>query len=102
MFGQMKDFDNPKLKKDDRILVLGPIEGKRAISSKGLFDPRLFSGENELHAVKDAQGTLWRMRYKMGGIPDELRQAFTSFERLHDFAKVYYAKRNIEIKEVID
>lgn len=102
MFGQMQDFDNPKLKKDDRILVLGTMEGKKPLTTKGLFDPRLFTGENTLHAVKDAQGTLWRMKYQMGGIPDELRQAFTSFERLLTFAKDYYAKRNVEIKEVID
>src|SRR5690349_2629341 len=94
--------ENEKVRKNDRVIILGPVEGKKAVSSTGIVDTRLFTGENKLHAVRDPQSSLWRMKYEMGSVPDELRQSFTNFEKLLAFAKTYYAKRNIEIKEVID
>ena len=42
-----------KNKSDDRILVLKVMEGKKTVSSSGISDPRLVTGENRVHAVMD-------------------------------------------------
>ena len=88
--------------KDDRVLVLSPVEGKDPLSSTGLVDKRLFTGENELHAVKDPQTCFWSLRYTAGVVPPVLKQSFTSFNKLKEFVEQYYNKRNIEIKKIID
>lgn len=95
-------LENPKLKKDDRVLILRPIDGSKALSSSGLVDPRLFTGENKLHAKKTPNGTLWYMKYDAGAVPEPLKAKFTTFPQLLDYAKRYFSKRNIEITEVID
>ncbi len=92
----------PKEKKSDRVLVLKPIEGKETLTNKGLVDKRLFSGGNNLHAIRDQQTTLWNFKYESGVLPDELRQKFTSFTKLKAHADEYFEKRNIEITEVLD
>ncbi len=86
----------------DRILVLGPMEGKKPLSTGGLADPRLFTGENRLHAIKDPATCMWYLKYEMGIRPEEMKQMFTTFSALKKFAERYYAKRNIEIKEIKD
>lgn len=91
-----------KMKSPDRILVLKVMEGKKPISTTGAADPRLFSGENKLHAVMDQQTCLWRLKYDMGIVPESLKGTFTGFNALKKFAIEYYAKRNIEITEVKD
>jgi hypothetical protein len=85
----------------DRKLSVRPIDGKAPVSSTGLIDNRLFTGENTLHAIRD-NTSLWSLRYDSGLVPEPLRRRFTSFQKLFDFAKTYFAKRNIEIKEVLD
>lgn len=91
-----------KMRSPDRILVLSVMEGKKPQSTTGAADPRLFTGENKLHAVMDQQTTLWHLKYDMGIVPQPLKCQFTSFRSLREYAELYYNKRNIEIKEVID
>ena len=98
------DFDdiNNKMRKTDRILVLKLMEGKEPVSSTGIIDPRLFKGENNLHAIMDEETCLWYMRYDKGVVPPALKSSsFTSFSKLYKYAKEYFAKRNIEIVEVL-
>lgn len=92
----------PKEKKTDRIVVLRPIAGTKATSSTGLVDPRLFKGENKLHVVKEEQTNMWFFRYEQGGLPEPLKQRFTSFKLALEHAENYYKSRNVEIVEVID
>lgn len=91
-----------KMKSPDRILVLKVMDGKKPISTTGAADPRLFTGENKLHAIMDEQSCLWRMKYDMGIVPESLKGTFTGFKALKKFAEQYYHKRNIEIVEVKD
>jgi len=87
----------------DRVLSLKPIEGKATISSTGLIDRRLFTGENKLHAVQNNETTLWTFKYEKGQLPPILQNSsFTSFKSLLKFATDYFIRRNIEIKEIID
>lgn len=86
----------------DRILVLSPIDGKAPLTSIGTTDPRLFTGENKLHAVKDLQTCLWSCKFEMGVVPPYLKQQFTTFNALRKTVEDYYKKRNVQIKEVID
>ena len=84
----------------DRILVLKPIEGENIKSSTGLVDNRLFKGGNRVHAVRDENSDLWFVRFDAGLPPEPLRQKFTSFSKLFNFAEQYFKKRNINIVEV--
>lgn len=83
-----------------RELKVIPIEGKATISSTGLIDRGLFTGENTLHALMDRQTTLWSLKQGNGILPPVLRQSFTSYSKLYKFAEDYYKRRNIELKEV--
>lgn len=91
-----------KMKSPDRVLVLKAMEGKKPMNTTGVADPRLFTGENKLHAVMDEQTCLWRFKYDMGIVPEPLKGNFTGFTALKKFAESYYNKRNIEIVEVKD
>lgn len=91
-----------KMRSPDRILVLSVMEGKKPLNTLGTQDPRLFNGENKLHAIADPQYGLWRFKYDMGIVPPPLQGSFTSFVALKKHADDYYAKRNILITEVID
>jgi hypothetical protein len=93
---------NKHMLSTDRVLVLSVIDGQRPLSSTGLADPRLFTGENKLHAIKDPQTCMWFLKYEQGGIPPVLKQMFTSFKMLLKFTRDYFEKRNIEIKEILD
>jgi hypothetical protein len=98
-----EDIDRPNVRKDDRILVLRVQEGKKPLNSTGTADPRIFKGENSLHALLDPRGTnLWTMRFEKGITPEPLKKKFTRFELLLNYAKGYFAKRNVDIVEVID
>lgn len=90
-----------KMNSDDRVLVLKVIDGKKAMNSSGLVDPRLFTGENRLHAVFDTRTGMWNMRYETGGLPGALQQKFVEFSDLVEAAKKYYAGRNIEIVDIL-
>jgi len=91
-----------KMRSPDRILVLKIIDDKKPLSSKGLVDSRLFTGDNKLHAVMDQQSALWSFKYDQGIVPAPLKCQFTSFKALKAHADLYFASRNIEIVEVKD
>jgi hypothetical protein len=88
--------------KDKRLLVLEPLPGKKPTDVRGLIDSRLFNGNNELYAIRDYQYNLWRLQYREGGLPEPLRQHFTSFNTLLHYTTTYFQKRNVRIKEIID
>lgn len=90
------------VRKTDIILILKPIEGKKALTSSGIVDSTLFSGDNNLHAKMDTQTCLWYPEMDKGVLPPQLKQRFTSFHKLHDFVKTYYNRRNIDIVEIRD
>lgn len=94
--------NNGKLRTDDRVFKLSLIDNKAPLTSTGLVDRRLFTGENRLHACKDPQYGLWFMKYENGVVPEALKQQFTTFTMLHKVATDYFNKRNIRIDEVID
>lgn len=91
-----------KERSSDRILVLKPIDGAKPLSSTGLVDTRLFTGENKLHAIMDDTNCMWRLKYDQGGLPPALKQTFTGFSKLIDYTKTYFKKRNIEIVDILD
>lgn len=68
----------------------------------GLVDKRIFTGENNLHAIMDKQTCLWHLTYDNGTLPAQLKGQYTGFNKLFDTVRVYYGKRNIEITETID
>lgn len=76
------------------------MKDRPPVDNAGMIDKRLFSGENNLLALKDPVYDLWYIRYEHGTIPEELRQSFTSFTMLFKHAKTFFNKRNIEISEV--
>jgi hypothetical protein len=91
-----------KMMSDDRVLVLKTMDGKKATDSAGKIDPRLFTGENKLHAVYDPRSGMWNMRYETGAIPGALQQKFVEFHELEAFARAYFKTRNVEIVDVIN
>lgn len=91
-----------KLRSPDRVLMLKTIDNKKPLSSKGLVDPRLFTGENRLHAIMDTQTCMWKFKYDQGIVPPPLKCNFTSFKALLQHAREYFGTRNIEIVEVKD
>jgi len=86
---------------NDRILKLKVIDGEKPISSLGLVDPRLFTGENKLHALLEDNSSLWHLKYDSGTLPAPLRQRFTGYSKLVTFVRDYFARRNVEVEEVI-
>lgn len=86
----------------DRVFVMSLIDGKAPKSSTGLVDPRIVTGENKLHAVKDKETCLWYFRYDDGGVPEQLKCRFTGFKDAKKYAEVYFRSRNIKITEVLD
>lgn len=93
------NFDE-KAQTNDRVLVLKARENQNSLDSKGLIDNRLFKGENQLHALMDTQSLLWTMKYDKGGLPEPLKQSWTSFKRLFEYAEKYFDKRGVDISEV--
>lgn len=86
----------------DIVLKLAPVDGKAPLSSTGLIDKRLFTGDNRLHAIYDHQTHLWYLKYDDGIVPDPLKQRFTGLQKMLDFVTGYFARRNIKIEEIID
>lgn len=86
----------------DRTLVLKPMEGKKVLSTGGAADPRIFTGENNVHAIMDPHTMLWTIRYQHGLPPPKLRNKYTSFSKLKRAMDDYFAKRNVEIVDVKD
>ena len=91
-----------KIRSDDIILELKPMEGKTTISAAGQPDKRLFNGENKLHAFQDRVTGLWRLKLDSGVMPSPLQCQWTRFDMAKQAAKEYYGRRNIEITKVID
>lgn len=87
---------------NDRVIVLAPMPGKTARAVSGQVDSRLFNGENRLHALRDPQTGLWSLRYDHGITQQSLQQRFTTWQKIYDFTKTYFGRRDIEIKEIID
>lgn len=84
---------------EDRALIVEQIEGKTTKTSTGMDDPRLFKGGNRLRIVRDGATCLWSYKYDVGGVPPVLKdQKFTSFDKALETAKIYYAKRNLNIR----
>lgn len=94
-------FENIKERKQDRILVLKVMDGVKPKTGTGLVDPRLFSGDNELHCIQD-KTSLWYFKYKFGGIPEPLKQRFTTFDEALRHATKYFKSRNVLVESVLD
>lgn len=95
---------NTKMRGNDRAFALELIDDKAPISSTGLVDKRLFTGDNKIHAVRDETSTnLWYFRYDKGEVPGALKDAkFTKFDQAQKYLEKYFNTRNIKIKEIID
>lgn len=91
------------VKATDRVLMLEPLEGKTALSSTGLVDNRLFTGEQNLYLKMDPETCLWSFQYTNNGLlPQGLAGRFTSFKAGFKHAEGYFLKRNIRITQVKD
>jgi hypothetical protein len=96
----LKEKEDLKMWTGDRILVLEVIDDKAPKNSSGLVDSRLFKGGNRLHAIRNPQNYMWSMKYDAGGLPEPLKQNFTSFAKLKDFVTHYFHKRNLRIASI--
>lgn len=91
-----------KMRSDDRILVLQPKRGMTAKDCVGRTDPRVFTGENNLHIIYDNITGMWKLKYDFGGLPETLKQCFTTFGTALSAVKKYFDNRNVEVVKVID
>ena len=94
-------LEKDKMRSTDRIMHLELMEGT-PLSAAGLLDNRLFKGGNRLHAIRDPMNSLWYMEYDNGILPQPLRQRFSSFNKLYDYAVAYFAKRGVKISKIDD
>lgn len=76
------------------------IDGEAAKSSTGMVDSRLFKGGNFLYIKKDIETNFWFYEYEQGILPYNLQQRFTNFSLAKKHADLYYAQRNLKLKEV--
>lgn len=90
------------VRSSDRKILLQPIEGKEAKNTAGTVDPRLFKGDNCLHAKVDPETMLWSLNFDSGLVPGAFKQQFTSFAKALACVEQYYAKRNVRVTQVID
>lgn len=97
-----QEQNSDKQRNPDRIIKLKIIDGTKPLTATGLTDSRLFSGENNLHAIMDEEDCLWHLKYDSGVLPQHLKQKFTSFKFLYKHVETYFKGRNIEISEVKD
>lgn len=88
------------MRSPDRVLIMNVKDPK--VKDTGLMDPRLATGENRLHVIKEEQTGFWYFKYEHGGLPEPLKCKFTGFKQALKHAEDYYNKRNIAITEVID
>ncbi len=93
--------EESKMASPDRVLVLITKDGKIPKNTQGSFDPRMLTGENKVHVLKEPQTNFWYFKYEQGGVPEPLKCKFTGFKQALKHAEEYYSRRNIEIKEVI-
>lgn len=97
---EIGNAEKSKTMSDNRVLVLKQIEGETVKNSAGITDSRLFNGGNSLRAVKDPQYDLWMLKYTAGLHP--VKERFTTFAKLMEFAQKYYKDRGVQIVEVLD
>lgn len=97
-----EEFEKEKMRSTDRVLVLEKIEGQNTLTDKGQPDNRLFTGDNKVHLVKEEQTGLWCFKLDSGGLPETLKQKFTTFKAISDFARVYYKRRGLIVKEILE
>lgn len=91
------------IRSTDRVLELSPMEGKTALSTQGLADKRLFTGEQKLHVKMDPNTTLWYFQWESNGIlPGGLKGQFTGFKSAIKHAEEYFFHRNIRVTKVVD
>lgn len=90
-----------KMHSDDRILKLKVMDGEKPKSSQGITDPRLFTGENEIHAIRN-EWNYWILKYKQGNLPPALEMSFTTFDKLLEHTVAYFKSRNVEVTAVYD
>jgi hypothetical protein len=88
------------MRQNDRILVLEKIDPKSKDNT--LIDSRVFTGENQLHAVMDTNNCMWTLRYEHGTIPPALRMKFTDFKSMLKIVEDYFKNKNIKIVKVVD
>lgn len=88
-----------KMHSDDRILKLQVIDGTKPKTSQGITDPRLFTGENEIHAIRN-EWNYWVLKYKQGNLPPALDQSFTTFDKLLQHTTAYFLTRNVSVTSV--
>lgn len=93
-----------KMRGNDRLFVLKQIDDKAPLSSTGLVDKRLFTGDNKLHAIRDESSSwMWYFKYDTGAVPETLKdKKYTKFELAVEAAEKYFSGRNIRIEEVVD
>lgn len=91
-----------KMHSDTRVFVLKPMEGRSPLTSSGAVDKRLFSGENNLVAVRDIDKGMWVLRYLKSSLPAGLDVQFTEFNQLVAFVKQYFLKRNVEVTDILE
>lgn len=94
--------DDSKMRKTDRVIKLRPIDGKTVKDTAGNTDPGLWTGSNNLHAIKEDDTNLWYLKYENGGIPAPLKVKWTSFKELMKAVEPYYLKRGLKVHEIID
>jgi len=86
---------------NNRIIYLERIPGTKPLTDKGDKDYRIFLEKTPLHAIRNDNTNLWTMHYTPPAvIPEQLKQQFTKFDLLVEHARSYFAKRNIQIKEI--
>lgn len=91
------------IRSSDRIISLEPMDNKKPLSSTGLVDTRLFTGEQQLRLKMDPQTTLWFFQYSQNGaLPEGLKGKYTGFKSALKHAEDYFARRNIRITQVKD
>lgn len=93
---------NTTVAKNDRVFSLTQRPGVKTTDANGLVDPRLFKGENKLHAVMDSGSCHWFMKYEQGGLPEPLRGRYTSFVKLTEAATNYFNSRGVDVTEIAD
>ena len=79
-----------------RQIVISPIEGETVTTSKGLVDPRLWKGGNEVYAEMDPTNCMWRLRYKFGAVPPQISGTYSNFKKAFETAVQYYKTRGLQ------
>lgn len=82
---------------NDRKLKLSKMEGKSTLTNSGTVDNTLLTGGNTLRIIRDEQTSLWHFKFDRGELPQPLKDQWTTFQKAFDHARMYYARRNIEV-----